>query len=239
MKWIHSKNLVHRDIKPDNFLIGINDPNVIYIIDFGLCKKYRSSKTGKHILPKVDKNFFGNIKFSSSNVIKGKEYSRRDDIISLGYMLIYFIKKGLPWDYTYKAKITASKLFELTYLKDTNACGNLFNGLPSEFKEFIKYAKTLKFEEEPNYSYLRSILNKIIINNEFRNERHHFSWINNSKFLSPNTDVQRKSNLRQRLVESLEKKRNNDVKNRSNPLLNTFNKSNLPDSESDILELKI
>ena len=113
LEWIHSNNFVHRDIKPDNFLVGINDPNIIYIIDFGLCKKYRSSKTGKHILPNTNKNFFGNIRFSSSNVIKGKESSRRDDIISLGYMLIYFIKKGLPWDYTYKTKLTSSKLFEL------------------------------------------------------------------------------------------------------------------------------
>ena len=52
LEYIHSKNLIYRDIKPENFLIGINNPNIIYIIDFGFCKKYRSSKTGKHILPK-------------------------------------------------------------------------------------------------------------------------------------------------------------------------------------------
>jgi serine/threonine protein kinase len=229
LELIHSKNLVHRDIKPDHFLIGINDPYVIYIIDFGLCKKYRSSKTGKHILPKVNKNFFGNLKFSSSNVIKGKESSRRDDIISLGYMLIYFIKKGLPWDYTYKTKITSSKLFELAYLKDTNACGNLFNGLPSEFKEFIKYAKNLKFEEDPNYSYLRSVLNKIIINNKFINERYHFSWINNVNLSSKNL-IRRKTYLHQRVLQSLEIKRINDTKSENKILLNTINESNLPDS---------
>ena len=236
LEWIHSKNLVHRDIKPDHFLLGINDPKVIYIIDFGLCKKYRSSKTGKHILPKVDKNFFGNIKFSSSNVIKGKQSSRRDDIISLGYMLIYFIKKGLPWDYTYKEKITSSKLFELIYLKCTNAFGNLFNGLPSEFMEFIKYAQNLKFEEDPNYSYLRSILNKIILNKKFINERYIFSRINNDNFSFQNILVKRKKlNLHQRLTQSLEKKRNNDVEYRSNTLLNTINKSNQSDLNDRII----
>jgi serine/threonine protein kinase len=56
LKWINSKDLIYRDIKPTNFLIGINDPNIIYIVDFGLCKKYRSSKTGKHILPKKQEN---------------------------------------------------------------------------------------------------------------------------------------------------------------------------------------
>ena len=49
LEWIHSKDIIYRDIKPENFLIGIDDPNVIYIVDFGLCKKYRSSKTGKHL----------------------------------------------------------------------------------------------------------------------------------------------------------------------------------------------
>ena len=125
LEWIHSKNLIYRDIKPENFMIGINDPNVIYVIDFGLCKKYRSSKTGKHILPKLSKKFNGNIIFSSSNAIKGKEISRRDDIISLGYMLIFLLKRNLPWNINYN-KLTQSKYFEIIYLKDTDGCGKLF-----------------------------------------------------------------------------------------------------------------
>ena len=60
LEFIHSKDIIYRDIKPENFLIGINDPNVIYIVDFGLCKKYRSSKTGRHILPKLTGKFNGN-----------------------------------------------------------------------------------------------------------------------------------------------------------------------------------
>ena len=102
LEWIHSKNLIYRDIKPENFMIGIDDPNIIYVVDFGLCKKYRSSKTGKHILPKLLKNFYGNIIFASPNAIKGKEMSRRDDIISLGYMLIFLFKKNLPWNTNFK-----------------------------------------------------------------------------------------------------------------------------------------
>ena len=235
LEWIHSKNIIYRDIKPENFLVGINDPNVIYVIDFGLCKKYRSSKTGKHILPNLDSKFSGNFKFSSSNTTKGKESSRRDDIISLGYMLIYLIKKGLPWDYTYKEnKLTNSKYIELVFLKDTNAYGKLFNGLPSEFKEFILYAKNLKFEQDPNYSYLRSILNKIIVNNNFSYERYHFSWISflkkNEDLSVPRKNYSRKRSLRQRLLQSLEKNKNNSIPNGRNILLNKINISSQRDS---------
>ena len=242
LEWIHSKNLIYRDIKPENFLVGINDPNVIYVIDFGLCKKYRSSKTGKHILPKVGRKFNGNFKFSSSYTIRGKEPSRRDDIISLGYMLIYLIKKELPWDYIYKEnKLTKSKYFELVSLKDTNAYGILFKDLPSEFKEFIQYAENLKFDEDPNYSYLHSILNKIIVVNNYNYERYYFSW---SNFVKKDGDLlvskkynSRKKSLHQRLLESLEKTINNSTQNKSNisnqsySILNSFKTTNFGESE--------
>ena len=242
LEWIHSKNLIYRDIKPENFLVGINDPNVIYVIDFGLCKKYRSSKTGRHILPKVGRKFNGNFKFSSSYTIRGKEPSRRDDIISLGYMLIYLIKKELPWDYIYKEnKLTKSKYFELVSLKDTNAYGILFKDLPSEFKEFIQYAENLKFDEDPNYSYLHSILNKIIVVNNYNYERYYFSW---SNFVKKDGDLlvskkynSRKKSLHQRLLESLEKNINNSTQNKSNisnqsySILNSFKTTNFGESE--------
>ena len=235
LEWIHSNNIIYRDIKPENFLVGINDPNVIYVIDFGLCKKYRSSKTGKHILPKADSKFCGNLKFSSSNTTRGKESSRRDDIISLGYMLIYLIKKGLPWDYIYKGNnLTNSKYIELVFLKDTNAYGKLFNGLPSEFKEFIQYAENLKFDQDPNYSYLRSILNKIIVINNFSYEKYHFSWINFIK-KDENLSVSkkhysRKRSLHKRLLQSLEKNKNNSILNERKILLNKINISSQPDT---------
>ena len=235
LEWIHSNNIIYRDIKPENFLVGINDPNVIYVIDFGLCKKYRSSKTGKHILPKADSKFCGNLKFSSSNTTRGKESSRRDDIISLGYMLIYLIKKRLPWDYIYKGnKLTNSKYIELVFLKDTNAYGKLFNGLPSEFKEFIQYAENLKFDQDPNYSYLRSILNKIIVINNFSYEKYHFSWINFIK-KDENLSVSkkhysRKRSLHKRLLQSLEKNKNNSILNERKILLNKINISSQPDT---------
>ena len=221
LEWIHSKNIIYRDIKPEHFLLGINDPNTIYIVDFGLCKKYRSSKTGKHVLPKLTKMFNGTLLYSSINAMKGKELSRRDDLISLGYMLVYLIKRNLPWKFDNTSKI---KFFEILNLKETDGNGELFNQIPSEFIEFIKYSKNLKFEEDPNYSYLRSLFIKILNNMNINYRTLSFSWINskNSKLSClPRNNSVRKSNVHNRIIKKLkEEKRRKLIKSE------TFNNIN-------------
>ena len=234
LEWIHSKDIIYRDIKPENFLLGINDPNVIYVIDFGLCKKYRSSKTGKHILPKITSKFNGNFQFASINALKGKESSRRDDLISLGYMLIFLLKKELPWKFKLGI-LNISKYFELIYLKETDGCGKLFKNLPEELIQFFKYKKTLKFEQEPNYTFLRSLLIKIIVNLKFDYEKLTFSWINlKDKKIKriANSNSKRKSNLYIRILKNIKeeqiKKRKNEALSEPN-LTNDMNR--LPFSE--------
>ena len=240
LKWIHSKDLIYRDIKPDNFLIGIEDPNVIYIVDFGLCKKYRSSKTGKHILPKLTGQFNGTVKYASPNAIKGKEVSRRDDLISLGYMLIFLFKRDLPWEDSFK-NLDRTKYFELISLKETNGVGKLFNNIPQEFKDYIKYTRNLKFEQDPDYSYLSSLFLKIINNMNLDYRKITFSWINekNKKKLLgiPRSFSKRKENSHFRLYQSIEKeiklKRelNNKTRNITNILDITKINKNLQNSE--------
>lgn len=98
IEWLHSKDYIHRDIKPENFLMGLNKKShVVYLIDFGLSKKYRDSKTHQHIPYKENKNLTGTARYASINAHLGIEESRRDDLESIGYMMVYLAQGYLPW----------------------------------------------------------------------------------------------------------------------------------------------
>ena len=177
IQWVHSQKIIHRDIKPDNFLIGLNDPNILYLIDFGLSKKYRSSITGNHIKYNRVKKFVGSLRYASVNALKLREQSRRDDLESIGYMLIFLIKRSLPWD-NIKVENKRSSFYKISQFKQKLEPEILCRNLPKEFAEYIRYVKNLNFEEEPDYNYLKSLFQNLLRKQGFEEEKIFFSWIN-------------------------------------------------------------
>lgn len=179
IEFIHSKNLIHRDIKPANFLIGKGDKrNTIYVIDFGLSKKYRQNKKSLHIPYRDGKNLIGTARFASINTHLGIEQSRRDDIESIGYMMVYLMKGNLPWNGTINS--SAKKMFNrICKIKGETSLDILCSGLPKEIMTFIQYARNMKFEDRPNYSYLRNLVRKMARNNGLEMDYNKFDWIVN------------------------------------------------------------
>jgi len=149
LKYIHGKSIIHRDIKPENFLYGINEnASALTMIDFGLSKKYVDS-AHKHITVRTDRPVVGTIRYISANVQEGIEPSRRDDIISLAYMLIYLQTEKLPWQGIKKGLIEKDK--EICRLKRQTTTSSLCTNLNDCFLHLLLHGKNLKFDEEPKY----------------------------------------------------------------------------------------
>jgi len=174
VEYVHSKNFLHRDIKPANFLLGNPDKSKIYLIDFGNARKYRSSITGKHIPFKQGK-VHGTSIFLSLNVLNRLEHSRRDDLESLGLVIIYLYKGVLPWC-NLKAKNLYERLEQIKYLKLKITNEELCRDLPKEFCEYMNYVKYLKFYDNPDYTYLKSLFLNVLKNIGEINDLI-FSWV--------------------------------------------------------------
>ncbi|KAG9010330.1 casein kinase I [Tulasnella sp. 427] len=163
---IHEKNLIYRDIKPDNFLIGppgTKNESTIYIIDFGMAKQYRDPKTRQHIPYRERKSLSGTARYMSINTHLGREQSRRDDLESLGHVFMYFLRGGLPWQ-GLKAATNKQKYEKIGEKKQSTPIKELCEGLPEEFAIYLNYVRKLGFEENPDYDFLRDLLTKVLRN---------------------------------------------------------------------------
>ncbi|KAG6400912.1 hypothetical protein SASPL_137757 [Salvia splendens] len=240
VEYMHSRGFLHRDIKPDNFLMGLGrKANQVYIIDFGLAKKYRDLQAHKHIpyrylhislhafnlcsinyayvlytlldelailtMPELiililesvvyvkwehvelveprklackgfqqpweNKNLTGTARYASVNTHLGVEQSRRDDLESLGYVLMYFLRGSLPWQ-GLKAGTKKQKYDKISEKKMLTTIEVLCKSYPPEFISYFHYCRSLRFEDKPNYSYMKRLFRDLFIR-----EGYHFDYV--------------------------------------------------------------
>lgn len=172
IEYVHNKNFIHRDIKPDNFLMGIGGHcNKLFLIDFGLAKKYRDNRNKQHIPYREDKNLTGTARYASINAHLGIEQSRRDDMESMGYVLMYFNRGSLPWQ-GLKAATKKQKYEKISEKKMSTPVEVLCKGFPAEFTMYLNYCRGLRFEEMPDYKYLRQIFRIL-----FRTLNHQYDYV--------------------------------------------------------------
>ena len=161
---IHNNNIIHRDIKPANIAIGIEENNkskYIYVLDFGLSKKYRSDTTKRHFSFSKNNPLIGNARYSSINALEGGTQSRRDDLESIGYLLLYLLLGQLPW----QGKVSHSKddkYYKIREIKKQTTPEQLCEGLPKQFEYYIKYTRSLQYESDPDYNYLKNLFLSVL-----------------------------------------------------------------------------
>ncbi|KAJ0651264.1 putative protein kinase CK1-CK1 family [Helianthus annuus] len=175
VEYMHARGFLHRDIKPDNFLMGLGrKANQVYAIDFGLAKKYRDLQTHKHIPYRENKNLTGTARYASVNTHLGVEQSRRDDLESLGYVLMYFLRGSLPWQ-GLRAGNKKQKYDKISEKKMLTPIEVLCKSYPSEFISYFHYCRSLRFEDKPDYSYLKRLFRDLFIREGYQFD-YVFDW---------------------------------------------------------------
>jgi casein kinase 1 len=170
LEYMHSRSYIHRDVKPDNFLMGTGQrKHVCHIIDFGLAKKYQDHRNNRHIPYLEGKNLTGTARYASICTHLGIEQSRRDDVESLGFVLMYFLRGSLPWQ-GLKATTKKQKYQRILEKKQATHPEQLCKGYPSEFLDYFSHSLSLGFEDRPDYRYLKRIFRDLFERSNFADD---------------------------------------------------------------------
>lgn len=164
IEWVHSQSFIHRDIRPDNFFVGVGETqqNVVYLSHFALSKKFIDPRVVHQywIKGKPPTRFTGTPRYASINALCDVEQCFRDDIESLGYVLIYFLKGSLPWQSLKASSKVLSKAEWLATIRErkiSTSAEELCKNCPKEFETFVQYARNMRFLTKPDYGFLRRL----------------------------------------------------------------------------------
>lgn len=171
LEYIHTRNFIHRDLKPSNLVMGVGEhADMVHLIDFGISKEFRSPKTHMHIPYRDGLGLTGTAMFASIHSHLGMELGRRDDLESLAYILIYFLRGSLPWQASsYKNK-------RVMECKQKTSALDLCRGLPVEFCTFLTYSRSLPFDQKPDYNYLCHLFDKPLLQEGSDDSDLRFDW---------------------------------------------------------------
>lgn len=191
LEFVHSKNIVYRDIKPENFLSARSkSDSTVTIIDFGLAKEYIDPDTGRHIPYRENKSLTGTARYMSINTHLGREQSRRDDLEALGHMLIYFLRGSLPWQ-GLKADNLKQRYQLIGETKRNTPIEVLCKDFPPEVGTYLRYCRTLDFFQKPDYNYLRQLFWDICEQHGFKDDGI-FDW--SPAHVEPHVDAKATAN---------------------------------------------
>ena len=156
-KYMHGKHFIHRDVKPDNFLMGLGETTgVVHVVDMGLAKRYYDPANKQHLAYRKDKSLTGTARYASIHAHKGEELSRRDDFEAIGYVLIYFLSGYLPWQ-NQNSMGKNERYQKIKEIKIQTSTSELCWECPAEFHQYMDYVKNLEFEEAPDYEYMQRL----------------------------------------------------------------------------------
>ena len=161
LEFIHNKNIIHRDIKPDNFLMSNGNNKYLYLLDFGLAIKFRENNKSKHFPLIKGRKLTGTARYASVNALNGITQSRRDDIESVGYVLLYLLKGKLPWQ-SLMIKNKEERYHKIMEIKRDISTTELCKDFPEEFQQYFDYVRKLEYEEDPDYDMIKNLFKNIL-----------------------------------------------------------------------------